>query len=621
MANVPLVALQGGRTSGQAGDAFAPMRSQVDIMQGLVNLRQANAKFSAQQELSNVIRGASDPQDAANKIAMSPALAFFPELGPQYAQMNGQLVHTAGERDDQYDNAMARIAKLSSNLYALPDGDVNAYQTMSGNILQRALAGVNDPLVRQRVAGAYADYMQGITQGVMRPDGTLDSGKLKNNISAAIFPYMTPEQMQALRGYQTYQPSGTKFIPGIGQDAGQPGGAAAGLQPTIGQESVPPGGEQPPAAGGPPAPAAPAPAAPAAPVPSAPDYAPGAVTATPLPPPAGAARGPTAAPGATTTAAPPPGGGEFPEANAAAAAGAGGAFPEGGVRPPGGAPAAAPAAPAPAATQAPAAVVATPRAPGTSVRDSYDGKPIWTADDMKGGLMGQTDNAGNPIGPSADLWKEFQGPEREKYGDAVGAMAGVHEIELDINELARQGHGILTPGAFGDIRTQLVSAVNTAYTMLGEKPPIDPNQIATVEDWNKVTRRMAFGLQTQFFGHQRAAASVIAQDIAAVPGFSNQPLGAALMLESIKAQTTRALEERNFKQQWASTHNMSLVGAEEAFAAEHPAEGYVEKAFQKFGMGADGRFASPESAGQLYSRGLIDEGKYRSILKHQFNIQ
>lgn len=617
MANVPLVALQGGRTSGQASDFYAPMRSQVDIMQGLVNLRQANAKFSAQQELSNVIRNAKDPTDAANGIAMSPALAYFPELGPQYAQMNNEMVHTAGQRDEQYDTAMARIAKLSSNLYALPDGDVDAYNAMSGNILQRALAGVNDPLVRQRVAGAYGDYMQGITQGVMRPDGTLDSGKLKNNISAAIFPYMTPEQMQALRGYQTYQPTGTRFIPGIGQDAGQPGGAASGLQPTIGQESVPPssGALAPPAAvaSAPPA-AAPQPAAPAAPTQQ--DYEPGAVTATPLPPPSGAATGPTAAPGATTAAAPAPGGGEFPEANAAAAAGAGGGFPEAGVRGPG-APATAPAAPA---AQAPAAATATPRPPGTSLRDSYDGKPLWTPADMQGGQMGQTDNAGNPIGPSADLWKEFQGEERKNYESAVGGMAGIHEVELDINQLARQGHGILTPGAFGEVRAQLSSAINTAYTMLGEKPPIDPNNIASAEDWYKVTRRMAFGLQTQFFGHQRAAASTIAQDIAAVPGFNNQPLGGALMLESIKAQTTRALEERNFKQQWASTHNMSLVGASEAFAASHPAEGYVEKAFQKFGMGADGRFASPEAAGELYNRGLIDEGKYRQVLHSQFNI-
>ena len=233
-------------------------------------------------------------------------------------------------------------------------------------------------------------------------------------------------------------------------------------------------------------------------------------------------------------------------------------------------------------------------------------------------MQGQTDNAGNPIGPSAKLWDEFQGEDRKGYESAVNGLAGIREVELDINELARNGHGILTPGAFGDIRAQLASAVNTAYTMLGEKPPIDPNSIASAEDWYKVTRRMAFGLQTQFFGHQRAAASTIAQDIAAVPGFGNQPLGAALMLESIKAQTTRALEERTFKQQWASTHNMSLVGASEAFANSHPAQGYVDQAFGKFGMRADGRFNSEHDVGVLVQRGLITSEKGQQILQQQF---
>jgi hypothetical protein len=585
---------------GQGGTAnpLAPMQTMVETMRGLTDIRQRNAQYQAQLELGELIRRAPDPQTALAWMSQHPALMFVPEAGTRYAQMQREMVLTAGQRDEQYDNAMSRIAKYSSNLYALADsGSDDELTAMGGNVLQRALAGVNDPVTRQRVAGGYADYMQAIMHGAVNADGTIDRAKLKHNIEGAMFSYMDPGAFQAMRGGVFTQPGGVP-LPGLG------GGYPPGVSP-LGQggpdTALPPPAEQ-----------APLPTAPLTPVEAQPLPAqPSGAAASAqgdggaAPPPAGAGGGgDTLTPASTPSGAPPPsaygpGGAPLPPAAPAAPA-TGGAGP---------APTA-PAAPAAIASSAANAAQATAQRAARSAQLrqagfgglAYDNKPLFTRQDFANMRRQQLGAGGEPIwAPGAqklsDNFTDDNG-ETGAYNDATRALNNLTILEGEVDALGRKPGALMGAAGAGE-RLELAKGLNLLATAFGVPAPFDKPELATAENIQKMGNQLAMQLGASMWGHQRVANATVQFESASVPGLERTYLGNKIMIENLRAVAQRTIDQYEFKDHWRMLSNGNLDHAQVAFNTAHPSYLYAQGVLNKFGVPQGGFTATPEGLRRL----------------------
>ena len=103
---------------------------------------------------------------------------------------------------------------------------------------------------------------------------------------------------------------------------------------------------------------------------------------------------------------------------------------------------------------------------------------------------------------------------------------------------------------------------------------IDPNKIATWEEFNKESTRAGMELIKANFGGSREAASIIQMGASAVPSAQQSYLGAKYNAASIMAATQREIDLHEFKAGLLA-QGKSVVGADAAFNKEHPAQQYA----------------------------------------------
>lgn len=262
---------------------------------------------------------------------------------------------------------------------------------------------------------------------------------------------------------------------------------------------------------------------------------------------------------------------------------------------------------APAGAPAPAQPEA--EAEPASARMSADGTPFLPEGYSMPGPSKRGDVIGGvPIGPAGTiaggLAESFIGPELHAYNNAQQTMGLLYEMGKNFDTMAAGG-GFLTPGSAGEARLALGKVINTFADMTGTNQLVDAKKLAAGEDIEKGTQRMGISVLSSLLGTQREAADTIRNMTEkGVPGVSNTPLGARLLVASIEQATARQIELYEFKNLWAQKHGGDLTGADAAFNELHPAQGYIKKALEQFGLDKSG-FASEDAIRAAVSKGYL----------------
>ena len=279
-------------------------------------------------------------------------------------------------------------------------------------------------------------------------------------------------------------------------------------------------------------------------------------------------------------------------------------------------------APTPATAPAPA-----PSPAGTPV-SSVDNQPIYdpTVKYPVPYTFG-TGGTGAPILSSSmenaakELGSKHEGVDLDAYRAAQQTRASLVQMDAAYDNLIKDG-GFLQPGTMARARTMAAGAVNTISQLFGKETYFDPSKVASAEQFNKETERMALQVTRQFLGGQHEAAQTINRIATSVPSIENSYLGGKLIIAGIRASNQRLMDERMFNNAWLAdpTHGGNLLGAAEAFNSRAPAESYANKELDSFGLKPDGKFKAPEAVGEMVRRGLMTPKQGHDVLKSQFGF-
>jgi hypothetical protein len=251
----------------------------------------------------------------------------------------------------------------------------------------------------------------------------------------------------------------------------------------------------------------------------------------------------------------------------------------------------------------PGAPGGTPGAPETPAPapQGPDGKPLWDETSFQGATRAPT-YGGHAVfrTPAAekasDDFYSSTGKDYQGYESAMATAQSLNEFEHDLNMLTRPGGGgIVKPGSGGGIRTELAARLQAVADILDPsgtgklKQFINENigskdAIAAAQDLQKITTRLAFSLDNQFFGQGRTAAQTVNRTFAAVPGIDNPALASKLMLENIRAQVERGMLQRQFIAEWGRRTGGDVQGAMDRFNVLHPPEQFSDKGLRAFGI-------------------------------------
>jgi len=214
----------------------------------------------------------------------------------------------------------------------------------------------------------------------------------------------------------------------------------------------------------------------------------------------------------------------------------------------------------------------TPATPGTAPPSAGPAPPAAAPQAPAAGL-GQA-----PISPQqkqleVDAAKDFSGPSTKSYNGALDLQGRLAIINHNIDTLGPQWMG-----AGADTKAAFSKAWNSALDTAGlEGFHINPEKIATWEDFNKETTRAGMELIKSNFGGSREAASIIQMGRTAVPAVQNTYLGAKYVSATIGAAAQRQIDLHEYKRDLLA-QGKSLVGADADFNKTHPAEDYARGA-------------------------------------------
>lgn len=224
----------------------------------------------------------------------------------------------------------------------------------------------------------------------------------------------------------------------------------------------------------------------------------------------------------------------------------------------------------------------------------------------------------SPFGPTRigvdraeGLEKKYNEEGLPKFHAAEQTLGSLHQITYDIDKLAESSKGkdggFLTSGPpFAEFRFKLAQGLNGFATITGGKPWVKPEDVATVEGWNKESGRMTYIMQKQFFGGNKEAATITQGVGKTVPQFfENTFLGAKFVANGLITSSERERDLGRWMNEWTKK-NPNLIGAEEEFNRRFPATAYVDKAIQMtgFGLTRDG-FKDEDSIGAAYKAGYL----------------
>jgi len=215
------------------------------------------------------------------------------------------------------------------------------------------------------------------------------------------------------------------------------------------------------------------------------------------------------------------------------------------------------------------------------------------------------------------LQKEFSDSGLRAFNNATATLGSLNYMTQDLDALAKAG-GLLQPGTGAAWRTAVAKGINTMAEMAGLKDVFDPKAVSAIDAFNKETNRMGLTVLTTMLGNQREAAQTINNiTTKAVPGIDNTFMGGKLVIESLKATTQRAIDQRNWENAWQARNQGNLNGADEAFNAAHPAQDYANAVLARFGMTPKG-FASPAALKAAVANGFMTPKQAAGIGREQF---
>lgn len=274
--------------------------------------------------------------------------------------------------------------------------------------------------------------------------------------------------------------------------------------------------------------------------------------------------------------------------------------------------------------------------PGTSqptapVQKAGDGKPLVPSPDtLTAPGITTVPSRMNPTGlpvlsqaqqeASQKLSEAYGGSEKHAFDNANTTLSTLEYMDADYDKLATSPNKWLTPGFAGKARTSLANLANTVTQMVSDpknvKLPVPAENVASAESFIKATRYLGLQVLTTMLGNQREAAQTIQNITEAVPSIDNTYLGGKVLIDTIKAQTQRVIDERNWDNAWIAK-NKTLLGAAEAFNAAHPPEQYAQTVLSKYGLSTKG-FSDPLMVRKLAQQGYLDKTQAMAILNKQF---
>jgi hypothetical protein len=265
----------------------------------------------------------------------------------------------------------------------------------------------------------------------------------------------------------------------------------------------------------------------------------------------------------------------------------------------------------------------TGEVPAPSPAVSYTGRPLYDSHTPMLAPKVGTAAGGLPLLSSAQqknadkLMEDFSDSGLRAFNNANTTLGSLESMSHDLDQLASTG-GLLTPGTASQFRSDVAKSINTLADTVGLKEPFDPKALASVEAFNKETNRMGLTVLTTMLGNQREAAQTINNiTTKAVPGIDNTYMGGKMVIEGLKATTQRAIDQRNWENEWQRRNQGNLSGADEAFNARFPAKDYADSALAKFGMNEKG-FLSPDAVKAAWQSGFMTRDQALAVLKKQF---
>lgn len=258
----------------------------------------------------------------------------------------------------------------------------------------------------------------------------------------------------------------------------------------------------------------------------------------------------------------------------------------------------------PAQTPQPVAT-ATPSTP------SFFGSPLFDEKtEMKPPSALKYDVSGNPSGLEGNRAHELMDAHSKedlaRFRSAQDTEAQLADVGHDIESLAKGG-GFLSPGAGGEVRTQVAKFGKMVEDLTGTKLGVDVDKIANAEDLMKATNRMTLDFLNSKLGNQREAAETIKNMTdKGMPGINNTLLGSRLMIGMIGALNQRTKDSYAWDDEWAGRNNGDLRGAAKSFDTKYNSKLYINKALSDLGMNEQG--FTPDKSGRAALQRAVDDG-------------
>lgn len=174
------------------------------------------------------------------------------------------------------------------------------------------------------------------------------------------------------------------------------------------------------------------------------------------------------------------------------------------------------------------------------------------------------------IGGAEAAMKDFVEKSTPAYNSAQNLKGRLDIIDHNVDVL-----GPNWMGSGANVKAEAGKAWNSMMDTFGvQGMHVDPNKIASWEDFNKETIRAGMELIKSNFGGSREAASIIQMGNTAVPNVQNTQLGAKYVSATIRAAAQREIDLHEYKALLAQ-NRQSLVGADVAFNKLHPVKDYA----------------------------------------------
>jgi hypothetical protein len=607
MAIDPTIPL-GIKPVGQA-DPFNMIAQWAQIQNAVNQNRLFQQTFAARQMAGQILSNAPDLETGLQSLMTNPVTApFAAETINAVRQGQATMVQLQGQVQTQAKEGLDGFVKMLGPVYADPTED-------TWNNTADAILSTLSPLARQHAAPAIDSLRKSLLDGLPQDPAQRKATFNQRIVGLMLAGGMSPDAIKALSGTPGTLDLGGAIQPTITAPPQLGGGifpTGPGYGKTLAPQIAPgPGGVGIPVGGsnnllGP--------------VP-----APGDASGTPANPlsPA-AATAPTAArPNPLTPA-------ELSDIHNTITGGPAAPAQPAGLIPPAGriGPNAGPARP-PDGAAAPEGISPVPRdAAGNAVFPASQ----MTAPQVARGIANLPLLSPGQLKQNEKLQDEFAGDGAKEYTNAVQSLASLRYMENALDEAAKKTGSFtdrfLTPGAFAETRANIAQTYNTLAAMAGtwdptkpegpdNKAPFSPNTIASLEDFQKETKRMGLMVLTTFLGAQREAAQTIQGITASVPGISNTYLGGKLVADSIRGAMQRVVDRRQFMNQWANSNQGDLRGAAEKFDSLYPAEQYADRVLGKYGLLESG-FRTPNDLINAVRQGWISPSDGAAIGRKQF---